>query len=51
MSNIHTKFAMCALPVAMAGDVVAGVRGGPIDALRPTRSCHVGTARGIRRNR
>ena len=46
MSNIHTKFAMRALPVALAGDVVAGVHGGPIDALRPTRSCDVGTASG-----
>lgn len=51
MSNIHTKFAMCALPVATAGGVVAGVLGGPIDALRPTRSCRVGTARGIRKTR
>ena len=51
MSNIHTKFAMCALPVAMAGGVVAGVRGGPINALRPMRSCDVGIALGIRRTR
>lgn len=45
MSNIHTIFAISALPVALAGGVVAGVRGGLIDLPRPTRSFDFGAAR------
>ena len=45
MSNIHTNFAMCALPVASVGGIVAGVRSGLIDAPRPTRSFDFGTTR------
>ena len=45
MSNIHTNLSMCALPVASAGGVVAGVRSGLIDAPRPTRSFDFGTTR------
>ncbi|MCY7388749.1 MAG: hypothetical protein LH481_11920 [Burkholderiales bacterium] len=51
MFNLHTKFTMCALPVATAGDVVAGVYGGPIDAPRLARSLAIGTARRIRKTR
>ena len=43
MSNIHTNLAMCALPVASVGGVVAGVRSGLIAAPRPTRSFDFGT--------
>ena len=45
MSNIHTNLAMCALPAASVGGVVAGVRSGLIDAACPTRSVDVGTTR------
>ena len=44
MSNIHTKIAMCALPAVMARGIVAGVDGGCIAILRPTRSLDVGIA-------
>ena len=44
MSNIHTNLAMCALPVASVGGIVAGVRGGRIVAPRPTRSFDFGIA-------
>ena len=45
MSNIHTNFAMCALPTASVGGVVAGVRSGLIDAPHPTRSFDFGSTR------
>ena len=45
MSNIHTNLAMCALPVASVGGVVAGVLSGLIDAPHPTRSFDFGTTR------
>jgi hypothetical protein len=43
MSNIHTICAMRALPVALAGGVVAGVRDGNVP--QPKRSCDFRTAR------
>ncbi|MEO8386382.1 MAG: hypothetical protein ABI583_14130 [Betaproteobacteria bacterium] len=45
MSNIHTYIAICALPAVTAGGIVAGVHGGCIAILRPTRSLDVGIAR------
>ena len=44
VSNIHTNFAMCALPVAAAGGIVAGVRDGHFDVPPPRRSSDLGTA-------
>ena len=45
MSNIHTNLAMCALPEASVGGVVAGVRSGLNNAPHPTRSFDFGTTR------